>query len=281
VHPDGSFEIRGVAAGSYNLVATARAPDGQPHSARTRVEVSGADVSNIVIGVRPNISISGRIVIDSSPQQFRMTQLRVTLVSADDPLNGSTAVAAERGGRGGAAVAMPAIGGSTASVAEDGTFTLQNVAAQEYRLRVSGLPAGMYVVAGRLGSIDVLNGLFVPGEDERNSLQLQLGSTPGRVGGSVLDAQGKPYAGAVTALVPDESRRGRADLYFSIPTDQNGRFSFSDVPPGGYRIFAWDEIPAGAYQDPDYIRRFEARGKPVAVQQRSSVEMEVNVIPTN
>jgi protocatechuate 3,4-dioxygenase beta subunit len=281
VNPDGSFEIRGVAAGSYNLMATARAPDGQPHSARTRVEVGGADVGNIVIGVRPNISIRGSIVIDSPPQQFRMTQLRVTLASVDDPLAGVTPVAVDRG-RGGAGIASPvAIGGSTAPVAEDGTFTLANVAAREYSLRVTGLPAGTYIIAGRLGSTDVLNGPFVPGEDERNSLQLQLGSTPGRVSGIALDAQGKPYAGVVTALVPDESRRGRTDLYFSIPTDQNGRFSFDNVPPGSYRIFAWDEIPTGAYQDPDYIRRFEARGKPVALQQSGTVEIEVNAIPTN
>jgi hypothetical protein len=281
VNADGSFEIHGVAAGSYNLTAIARPPNGPPYSARTRVEVGDADVSNIVIGVRPNISIRGSIVIESPPQQFRMTQLRVALVPTDDPLSGPMAAAAAGGARGGANIVLPTIGGSNAPVAEDGTFTLQNVGAQDFRLRVSGLPAGTYLIGGRLGSVDVLNGPFAPGEDERNSLQLQLGSTPGRVSGVVLDVQGKPYAGAVTALVPDESRRGRSDLYFSIPTDQNGRFSFNSVPPGSYRIFAWDEIPTGAYQDPDYIRRFEARGKPVAVQQSGSVEIEVNVTPNN
>ena len=173
------------------------------------------------------------------------------------------------------------IGGANASVAEDGAFTLQNVAAQEYRLLVTGLPAGTYLVAGRFGSADVLNGPFVPAENERNSLQLQLGSTPGRVSGIVRDAKGNPYTGALAALVPDESRRGRTDLYSSIPTDQSGRFSFNNVAPGNYLIFAWEEIPTGAYQDPDYIRRFESRGKPVVVQQSGSTEIEVSLIRAN
>jgi len=146
---------------------------------------------------------------------------------------------------------------------------------------VTGLPAGTYLVAGRFGSADVLNGPFIPAEDERNSLQLQLGSTPGQVSGIVRDAKGNPYTGALAALVPDESRRGRTDLYSSIPTDQSGRFSFNNVAPGNYRIFAWEEIPTGAYQDPDYIRRFESRGKPVVVQQSGSTEIEVSLIPAN
>jgi hypothetical protein len=268
VNADGSFEIRGVAAGSYNLTATARPPEGQPYSARARVEVGDADVSNVVITVRPNISIRGSFVIDSAPQQFRMSQLRVALVPADGPSTGPTAV-------------LPMIGGANASVDEDGAFTLQNVAAQEYRLLVTGLPAGTYLVAGRFGSADVLNGPFIPAENERNSLQLQLGSTPGRVSGIVRDAKGSPYTGALAALVPDESRRGRTDLYSSIPTDQSGRFSFNNVAPGNYRIFAWEEIPTGAFQDPDYIRRFESRGKPVVVQQSGSTEIEVSLIPAN
>jgi hypothetical protein len=93
-----------------------------------------------------------------------------------------------------------------------------------------------------------------------------------------VDAKGNPYFGALAALVPDEPRRGRADQYFSIPTDQHGRFVFMNVPPGSYRVFAWEEIPSGAHQDPDYVRRFETRGQPVVVQQNGSVETEVTLI---
>ncbi len=81
-----------------------------------------------------------------------------------------------------------------------------------------------------------------------------------------MDAKGNPYPGALVALVPDISRRGRLGLYSAIPTDQNGRFSFSNVAPGSYRIFGWEDTPVGAYQDADYVRRFEDRGKQVVVQ---------------
>ena len=264
---DGTFEIRGVAPGSYILTAIARQPNAPVYTARMRVEVGDADLGNIVMALRPGVSIPGRVVVDSAPQNFRMNQLRVTFVTSDSV--------------GGFSGLVPGLDAINSTVSEDGTFTLLNVGAQEYRVRVTGMPAGMYLVAGRLGSVDVLNGAFVPPEDDRNGLQLQLGAAPGRVAGVVVDAKGNPYPGALAALVPDESRRGRLDLYSAIPTDQSGRFSFNNVAPGNYRIFAWEEIPTGAYQDPDYIRRFEARAKPVVVQQNGSTETEVSVIPPN
>lgn len=280
VNADGSFEVRGVTAGSYNLTATARHPDGSLYTARTRVEVGDADVGNVVIGVRPNVSIRGSIVVDSPPPQFRMGQLRVVLTPEETPISPSTAVA-QRGGSGLDGAVPIRLGAANAQVADDGTFTLYNVGAQEYRVSLIGWPPGMYFVSGRLGSTDVLNAPFVPADDERNALQLQLGSTPGQLRGTVLDAKGTPYAGAITALIPEESMRGRIDLYQSIPTDQNGRFSFNNVPPGNYRLFAWEEIPAGAAADPDYIRPFAPRSKPVVVQPGGSMETEVNLIPAN
>jgi hypothetical protein len=56
---------------------------------------------------------------------------------------------------------------------------------------------------------------------------------------------------------------------------------FNNVAPGTYRIIAWEEIPTGACQDPDYLSRFEARAKPVVVQENGSAETEVSVIPAN
>ncbi len=267
VNGDGTFEIRGVAPGSYILTATAKQPSTPVYTARMRVEVGDTDLGNIVIAVRPGVSISGRVVVDSPPQNFRMTQLRVTLVASESV--------------GGIPGLVPGLDSISSTVSEDGTLTLQNVGAQEYRVRVTGMPAGVYLIAGRLGSVDVLNSAFVPAEDDRNGFQLQLGATPGRVNGVVVDAKGNPYPGALTALVPDESRRGRLDLYSAIPTDQSGRFSFDNVAPGNYRILAWEEIPTGAYQDADYIRRFEARAKTVVVQPNGSAQTEVSVIPAN
>jgi len=288
VNADGRFEIRGVAPGSYNLTAESRDANGAQYTARTRVDVGSSNVDNVVLTLRGAIDIRGRIAVESTPpQQFKMTQLRVGLIAEDSPLNNIAGAVTEallaagvgnaggRGGRGGRGGA----GGQAAAgnVAEDGTFSLENVAAaRDYRVRVTGLPSGAYVRAGFINGVDVLNAPFNV-VDSSAVLELQIGFSAGRVSGTVLD-NSNPYGGALAALVPDDSRRGRSDLYFSATSDANGQFTFNSVPPGNYKLFAWQDIPEGAYQYPDFIRRFEDRGHAVSVSPNGTTTAEVRLI---
>jgi protocatechuate 3,4-dioxygenase beta subunit len=257
VNSDGTFEIQGVVPGTYNLVAFARDVS-QQYSAQMRFEVGNADVNNLVINLRTSIDVQGRILLDGQPsQQFRVTQLRVNLVPSED---------------------LPAIGNLNAQIAEDGTFVLKNISPLEYRVRLSGLPQGSYLQAGRIGSLDALAAPFAI-TDPQATLQLQLGFAAGQVQGTVVDGKGNPYIGALATLVPDKARQLRTDLYFSTPTDQYGHFTFNSVPPGTYRVFAWEDIPTGAYQDPVFIEKFEDRGKPIRVDPSGSLMSDVTVIP--
>ncbi len=47
-------------------------------------------------------------------------------------------------------------------------------------------------------------------------------------------------------------------------TGQNGSFSAEGVTPGEYKAYAWEEVEAGAYLDPDSLRRLEEQGEPVS-----------------
>jgi len=259
VRPDGFFEISGVIPGSYNLNAVAR-QDGQQFSTRLRIEVGDAGLENLSIPLKAGVAVPGKIFLDGVPPNgFLMNRLRVNLVPT------------EEGPMGGANV-------GNNQVAEDGSFTLQNVSPMEYRVRVNGLPSGAYVNAGRIGSEDALNAPFYISGDQQVTLQLQIGFSAGRVQGTVTDGRNSPYQGAMATLIPDEPRRQRLELYFSTSTDQFGKFNFDSVPPGSYKLFAWEDIPSGAHQDPDYIRRFEDRGRPVKVDPGASVDTQVPVI---
>ena len=257
VRQDGFFDISGVVPGSYNLTVVAR-QDGQQFSSRIKLDVADNGVDNLTIALKPGIAIPGRIFLDGTPPAgFRMNQLRVNLMPAE-----------EMGG---------GVGPTNAQVGEDGTFTIPNVPSLEYRVRVGGLPQGAYVMAGRIGSEDAVNQPFSVSGDQV-VLQLQIGFLAGQVRGTVVDARGSAYQGAMVTLVPDDPRRLRTELYFSTPTDQYGRFNFATVPPGGYKVFAWEEIPNGAYMDPEYIRRFEERGRVVKVDPAAAVDSQVPVI---
>jgi hypothetical protein len=295
VNSDGTFEIKSVAPGEYNLMATARDPNGAQYTARTRISVGASDVGNITVSLRPGVEVRGRIVLDGTPpQNFRMTSIRVNLAAEDNPLSGIlNFVTLNAGGEAGFDVVAAdgarvnrrvagLLGGQsiTAEVAEDGSFTLSNVGASLYRVRVTGLPQGVYLQAGRIDSSDALNGPITV-ENEGSSLFLQLGFSPGRVSGMVLDDRGERAPGAQAVLVPDESRRGRTDAYFTATADQNGQFTFAAVPPGRYKLFSWEDIPAGAYQYADFIRRYEDRGQSLTVNPSGSITADARMIPAN
>ena len=279
VNADGSFEIKGVAPGEYNLTATARDQNGQQHTARTRVSVGNSDVTNVTVAVRPGVEVRGRILLDGTPpQQFKMSSLRVSLVAEDAALPGVVNFVAAGGGRGDAVRILAGGQAELAEVADDGSFTLKDIGAMEYRVRVTGLPQGVYLQSGRIDSKDALNAPFTV-DSQGTQLQLQLGFTTGRVSGTITDDRGAATQGVQAVLVPDEARRGRSDSYFAATTDQNGQYNFGNVPPGRYTLFAWEEVPPGAYQYPDFLRRYEDRGQSITVNANGAVTADARLIP--
>jgi hypothetical protein len=282
VNADGAFEIKDVAPGQYNLTATVRDPNGQQFTGRVRISVGSSDVPNLTIAVRPGIEVRGKIALDGTPSaQFTMSSLRVSLIAEDAAMPGAMNFITAGGARGEAIRAfLPAGQSAMADVAVDGSFTLRDVGAMEYRVRVAGLPQDAYVQAGRIESVDALNAPFAV-DNPGAQLQLQIGFSPGRVSGTIADQRGVAGAGVQAVLVPDEARRGRSDAYFAATTDQNGQFIFNSVPPGRYKLFAWEDIPTGAYQYPDFIRRYEERGQPISVTPNGAITADTRLIPAN
>src|SRR5712692_9455274 len=97
-----------------------------------------------------------------------------------------------------------------------------------------------------------------------------LSSNGGQVEGMVLNAVRQPATGAAVVLAPDAPRRAQPQLYKEVSTDQYGRFVIKGIAPGGYKLFAWEDVESGAYQDPEFlIVPQEWRGR-VASQQSES-----------
>ena len=54
-----------------------------------------------------------------------------------------------------------------------------------------------------------------------------------------------------------------------------------NIPPGVYKMFASYDVESGAWQDPDFLRRFEERGRVIQVVPRASAATEIKVISVN
>ena len=252
----GAFEIRTVAPGSYFLTAHWFG-DGKSYSAREPIEVGTSDIDGINLVITVGVDVEGRVRTDGSTQ-LNLTDLNVFLRPRDESI----------------------LGGGMASVKKDGTFVLQNVADGDYRVNPQGLPEDFFLKAARAGADDVLEpGLSLSRGQPPGPLELVLSAAGARVDGLVLNEQQEAFSGARVVLVPDSARRSQADLYKTTATDQNGGFTLRGIAPGEYKLFAWEEVETGAYQDPDFLRPYEDRGELLSVQEGGRYGAKLQLIP--
>jgi hypothetical protein len=180
-----------------------------------------------------------------------------------------------------------------APIQMDGTFSLQAVGAGDYRLYVSpllnpfqwGVAAvpqqlqNLYVKSIRAGSTDVLSdGLVVPAGGSPGELEIVL-APGGRLDGQAVSENHEPMRNVTVALVPDVARRRRPDMYRTTSTDIYGRFHIQGIPPGSYKVFAWEEVEKDIWQNPEFMLAIEGRGAPVDIQVTSQSSVDVQVIP--
>jgi hypothetical protein len=260
INNQGGFEIRGVTPGSYELIAILNDRNNRM-SARLPLEIGNSDVQNASLIVTPGFSLTGRLAIEgqSTTGNQDLTRIRVNLRP-----DAAAQVA-------GAPPASP--------VQADGTFKLDQVGRDDYRLTVSGMPRNTYVKSARYGAVDVMSDGLRLDHQPTASLDITISTSTGIADGSVQNEKQEVEPNVTVVFVPDAARRSRLDLYRTTSTDATGHFHLEGLPPGDYRVFAWGEIEMGAWQDSDFLRTFEDRGKAVHISEGGTANIELRVIP--
>jgi hypothetical protein len=260
IGPGATFEIAGVSPGAYTLVATVYARSEthiDSYSVRQPLDAGAADLNGVVVAVAPPLEVNGRIRVEgTAPASLK--GLTVTLMSPES-----------YGGFG----SKPLDG--------DLTFKLENVYRDRYYVSASPLPDGYYLKAVRAGSVDALAaGLDLTG-GAAPPLDIVIGANAARVTGVVRsDDPQRAVAGSTVALIPQEKeRRGRESYYKTTPAGDDGRFAFRDVPPGEYKLFAWEEVESDAYLDPEFVQPQESKGEAVTVHEGDRLNVQVKLIP--
>jgi len=252
---DGSFEIAGVLPGSYTVSAF-WFEDGRRYQARQSIEVGNANVEGANLTIAPGITIPGRIVWDGKPS-FDREELLVSIVPADSRISFNT----------------PArVVGSS--------FVLRDVFDGTYRLAVSGQSKDRYLKSIRYGSNDALESGFTVLRGTQASLEVTISSRGARVQGAVTDKDNLPVTGVWVVLVPDEPRRDQSRLFQKAATDQYGHYLLRGIAPGDYKIFCWDDVEDGAWEDPDFLRASEDRGQKISVQEGDAKISDIVAIRT-
>jgi len=272
-NPDGTFEIRDMAPGNYGISALVTevsgilpgSPTAQQNQPRAQVNVTvvNADVDNLLLTIVPLVSLQGRLSIEGQPLTAitSLDRIRVQLTTTADTTSFIVA------------------GGQSASpAAGDGTFKIENVLPGDYRAAISGLPPGYYLKSVRLEQIEGIDQPLRVTSSPSGGLEIVISPNGGQIDGTIVDEKQQPVRDTQAVLIP-ERQRNRFDLYTTARSDQNGRFTFRGVPPGDYKIFAWETLEQFAYYDAEVMRFYEARGKLLHVTESSTQTAEVRLIP--
>ena len=115
-----------------------------------------------------------------------------------------------------------------------------------------------------------------PGGDNA-FLDVVIASGAVEIQGTALDSKTMPESGVAVVLIPDQ-HRDRIELYKYATTDVNGKFGIRSIPPGNYKLFAWDSLETFAWYDPEILSRYESNGKAVHVIASVNQTVELKVI---
>lgn len=257
--PKGNFELHNVLPGSYFLIAQVF-EDNKQSMAKMPIDVANANVDDVRIVVNPSPDLVGRIVIEDNAD-VKGAVFNVNLEAKNPGPYGFA-------------------GGGPAN--DDGTFTIKNVLPDAYIVNVFGLRDNFYLKAVRSGDNDITDsGVDFTQSATSGEFTVILSAAGGQVDGTVQNDKSEPAVGATVVLIPAAEKRGINRLYKNGSTDQSGHFSLKGIAPGEYKLFAWERVEFGAYQDPDFLKPFESKGESVTVKENSHENKQLTVIPAD
>jgi beta-lactamase regulating signal transducer with metallopeptidase domain len=262
---NGTFDIPGVGTGAYTIRASL------PGFAGFGLVGPGdSDVDGLTLTVGLGFRLQGRIVIDGRASGSGGPDLSKITVRLENAMAG-----------------LPATSGG---IVNGDAFTVNVPQAGNYRVYVSPLlvpytpdpnfrpaiPAELqnaYVKTIRLNADDGLNGT-VNVTAQPGPLEIVLALNGGALSGVVNERQ-QPAANSIVVLVP--ATRSRTDLYRALATGGDGRFRMQGIPPGDYKLFAWDYVENGAWFDAAFMRTHESAGKAVRIAEGNNPEISLTM----
>jgi hypothetical protein len=141
-----------------------------------------------------------------------------------------------------------------------------------FLVEVSRFPEGCYLASVRYGGKDVTeSGIeYTIGA----ALEITIGTDGARVDGNTLNKDDTPFEGAVVALIPTAGKSAAR----SVISGPRGAFNLTGVPPGEYKLMAWDDVGRDELENPDFVKQYDSQGTPVKLSASGTATVSPRVI---
>jgi hypothetical protein len=294
---DGTFTFMNVPPGQYQLSATL-----QVAAARTNIEINGADpqaimqaklqqaelqakglanggegrrlwaqaevqvdggyAPNVTLTLQEGMTITGALSFDGAlPVPSPLTRVRVTLSPHGQQMT------------------TMGLATLTATADANGRFTFSGISPGQYRIRASGAANWTMksVMAGGRDTLDYWVEV-VPGENVSN-VNVVFGDGTTEVKGTLQSTLGQPTADYSVVIFAADNRYWvpLARRMRSVRPSTDGKFSFSGLPAGEYRIAAVTDLEPGAWFDPAFLQELVAASVSVRLVDGQPIVQDLRV----
>jgi 5-hydroxyisourate hydrolase-like protein (transthyretin family) len=264
----GKFEIRNVIPGRYDLYTAVRTNPANPqerHVGHAAIIVGNQDLDGVHIDISPGVDLRARVTSkDPAAASQAPVQLTLRIRSA---IPAGLLQLASTGARG----AQANDSWRTFPALPEGQYVLDSPLA---------LLRDAYVADIRQGDKSIYEtGTVIVGSSNAEDVEVILARPAATITGTVQNAAGKPAANSSVALIPNGDRRQNPMLYKRATSGTDGNFSLGALAPGAYKLFAWEALPNGAELNADFLKQYEERGLPVAIDAGMQLKTVLSLIP--
>lgn len=261
VGADGTWQLRNVPPGEYELEASAQERDRLPERAAMTILVQGADVGGISLVADTGGTITGLVVTeDGQPAPAGSGRLRV---SAESVAAGTSRFGVPRSDDDGV-------------VGPDGRFEIRGVLGPS-TLRVAPLASGWVVKSIEGGDRDYAETPLEVRGGKTLDVRVVVTNRFPDVTGRISDDKGN-FVDGVALLVPADEEKWFDPLVLrSSRTDQSGVFRMQAVRPGEYFAVALESVQAWQTRDPEFLESLRSASAKVTVREGQAEQLNLRV----
>jgi len=244
-----------VPLGAYEGVFIGVRADKSLSYALRHVEVADAEIDGGTLDFVPGATITGTVRIEGGAI-LSLAKLNIRLLSEFRDLRQFNA---------------------STGIKPDASFTFEAAAPVAYDISIDRTP-GVYLKTVLMGR-QPLAQPRIDAAEKLEPLTVVLGADVGELEGVVRNSKGDLVPRARVDAIPDGDHAKRPDFNRSTFSDENGQFKITDLPPGQYKIFAWENVPDGAPQDPEFRKPFGDQVVAVTIPPSARVNLNTIAIP--